>query len=62
MEIGGEVRAVKDREIFWDIILKKQKRNYRIELDKQSGAMQIKIRKFIFWKPIDLNNVKKNAY
>lgn len=61
-EIGGEIKTIKDRNKFWDIILEKQNRNYRIELNKQDGAMKASIKTLIFWKQINLSDAKKNTY
>lgn len=62
LELGGEIIAIKDKVIFWDIILNKQDRNYRVRLNKKGGEIEIRLKKFIFWKKININDVKKNTH
>jgi len=62
LELGGEIIAVKDKAEFLDIILNKQNKNYRIRLNKKEKEIEIRLKKLIFWKKIDINDVKKNTH
>lgn len=60
-EIGGEIISINEKTKIWDILLKKQGKDYRIELSKHDNSIkEVKVKKFLFWKKISLNDIKNN--
>jgi len=55
LETGGEIVSVKDRDTYWDVIVKKEKNRYSVLLSKQDGMVKrVRVKSFLFlWKDVN---------
>ena len=60
LELGGEVMSIKDREEFWDIVVKKKNKKFHVELTKQDMRIQrVRIQKVLGWKEVNIEELRE---